>query len=345
MVSVIVTFHNDASYAEECIKSILVQSYKNIEIILINDGSTDGTEKICQEYAKNYTNIKYFYLNGEGVSVARNLGIRESIGDYIMFVDGDDCLTNDIIKILYSQLNNDIDIIGCSCTAFIKDDDYECHFFDSTTCFETIQDKEKLYLQLLNTKYGQKDKKIYTAFGVPWGKLYRTSFLKENELEFKEGLIRMQDNVFNMYAFFKAHKIIYYNFPLYRYRVNHILSYKKAYDPEIYLEISKERKKFLEENGGFFSEEVKNEFYKSFISCCMISLKNIALSNKITKSINKMMDLCNNEFYKDVLKNKSIVNLRNTDKIAINLIKFKLFFLIHILLNIKDWVNNRKSKD
>ena len=115
-----------------------------------------------------------------------------------MFVDGDDCLKKDIVQTLVDNIGNN-DITICSYTAFNDEDSLsmDCSFFNGDRDFG--KDKTDLFLQLINLSYGQKGKP-YTAVGVPWGKLYKKSFLEEHSLRFDKKLIRMQDNIFNMQA-------------------------------------------------------------------------------------------------------------------------------------------------
>ena len=110
-VSVIVTVYNTEKYVEECIISLINQTYKNIEVILIDGGSTDKTPEICHKYEKEYENIRVVHKENEGVSAARNRGIEEATGDYILFVDGDDWIENNTIETLvWLEEENESDI-------------------------------------------------------------------------------------------------------------------------------------------------------------------------------------------------------------------------------------------
>lgn len=89
-VSIIVPVYNIESYVKKCINSLIDQTYKNIEIILVDDGSTDGSSVICDEYSNKYENVIVIHQENQGLSGARNSAIRRVTGEYIMFVDGDD---------------------------------------------------------------------------------------------------------------------------------------------------------------------------------------------------------------------------------------------------------------
>ena len=113
-ISVVVPVFNSEKYLKKCIDSIINQTYKNIEIILINDGSSDKSEEICNSYLKIYKNIKLINQSNSGVSVARNNGLKSSTGDYVLFVDSDDWLEKDMLEIMVKEIDNfDIDIVRC----------------------------------------------------------------------------------------------------------------------------------------------------------------------------------------------------------------------------------------
>lgn len=110
--SIIIPIYNTEQYLAECINSVINQSYQNIEIILINDGSPLNADEICNEYANKDSRIKYFSKQNEGVAVARNYGISKATGDYIFFMDSDDSIEKDFIKnIANTTMNNSADLI------------------------------------------------------------------------------------------------------------------------------------------------------------------------------------------------------------------------------------------
>lgn len=118
LISIIVPVYNTATYLQKCIDSLVSQTYPDIEIILVNDGSTDESLKICKENSKRYENIKVFSQNNSGVSAARNRGIRESQGKYITFVDSDDELFLDAIETMYELIVSDeLDLVSASMTS------------------------------------------------------------------------------------------------------------------------------------------------------------------------------------------------------------------------------------
>lgn len=122
LISVIVPVYNVEKFFDACIKSILSQSYSNIEIILVDDGSTDSSGALCNEYAKSDSRIRVIHQKNQGLSGARNTGMSVAKGDYFCFVDSDDGMHRDFIKILYNCLKeNESDIAVCNYVKFSGD--------------------------------------------------------------------------------------------------------------------------------------------------------------------------------------------------------------------------------
>lgn len=116
IISIIVPIYNVEKYLEECLESIRNQTYTNIEVILVNDGSTDGSKEIGERFCEQDIRFKLVTQENQGASVARNRGVKESNGDYIMFVDSDDVVKDNIVEVLLSYMKTDVDIVECKST-------------------------------------------------------------------------------------------------------------------------------------------------------------------------------------------------------------------------------------
>ena len=169
LISIIVPVYNVESYLSKCLESIINQTYKNIEIILIDDGSTDDSGKICDEYAAKDNRINIIHKTNGGVSDARNSGLEIAQGEYIGFVDSDDYIELDMYETLLNfLLNNNLDVVMCSSYKvknknIIKCKDFKPYIFNS---------KEEIIEDLLINKYK----------GSPitvWNKLFKRGVLKE----------------------------------------------------------------------------------------------------------------------------------------------------------------------
>lgn len=126
LITVIVPVYNGQDYLYRCIESINMQTYRELEIIIINDGSTDETARVCQNLLQEYRNIQVITMNDEGVSAARNAGINRAKGEYITFVDADDRLLPEMIQLLYENLiEEDSDIAGCDFVEWKNEEEWQ----------------------------------------------------------------------------------------------------------------------------------------------------------------------------------------------------------------------------
>lgn len=219
-ISVIVPIYNiPIDYFKECLNSLVNQTIKDeIEIILIDDGSIEECAKVCDEYAMMYTDIKVIHQKNQGVSMARNAGIEIAIGKWIMFVDPDDWVEKNICEELLKYAKDDIDIIISSCNECYKNKKIKISTFDEDYIEFNENKIEILQLQLIANEALEKKYKKAEYIGTPWSKLYRASFIRDNNLRFEKGVNRGQDVIFNLYSFEMARKILYKKSFLYNYR-------------------------------------------------------------------------------------------------------------------------------
>lgn len=202
LISVIVPCYNVEKYVGQCLESILSQSYENIEVLVINDGSTDNTEQMIKPFL-NDDRIKYFFQNNKGVSEARNTGLRVMKGEYICFVDSDDYVHQDYIKILYETLiKYDTDMSICN---FLYNFNGIFKYYDNNKKLNIINNKKEC-MELIN---------IDIRYIVPWGKLYK-SILFEN-LSYKLNKVH-EDEFMAHHIFWKIREVVYINKVLYYYR-------------------------------------------------------------------------------------------------------------------------------
>ena len=116
MISVIVPVYNVEEYLEECLESIRKQTYQDIEVILVNDGSTDGSQAICEHFCQTDKRFRLINQKNQGQSVARNRGFKESVGQFIMFVDSDDVININVLEVLLPYMKTEVDIVECRMT-------------------------------------------------------------------------------------------------------------------------------------------------------------------------------------------------------------------------------------
>lgn len=186
LVSVIIPIYNVEAFLSQCLDSVIAQTYTNLEIILVNDGSPDNSAAICKEYAEKDSRIVYIKQNNAGLSAARNHGMRLAKGDYILFLDSDDYLSNDCIQCLInSAFKGYLPIIGFEIDFSDKGEIVTPH--QSYGTYSSVKD----FLQDFHKYFATKS-------NFAWGKLYRADVIRDNKLAFSEGVSLVEDILFNI---------------------------------------------------------------------------------------------------------------------------------------------------
>ena len=204
-ISVIIPVYNVEKYLSACMESIIHQTYKNLEIILVNDGSTDSCPQICEEYAAKDNRIKVIHKKNEGSAEARNEGLKLVTGDFVGFVDSDDFLSKDFYKtLIYLLEKNNADIVECGF--------YE---FNNTNKIENNPVTKNLLEEIFDTENAMKAIMEGPLSVVIWNKLYKKELLQD--INFPTG--KYIDDVFWTYKVFgNAKKIVKIKEKLYFYR-------------------------------------------------------------------------------------------------------------------------------
>ena len=186
LVSIIVPIYKTERFLRKCVDSILSQTYNNLEIILVDDGSPDNCGQICDEYAKLDARIQVIHKQNAGLSEARNTGIDSAMGKYILFVDSDDYIENQTVeKLIGGASGQRLSVIGYK-LLFPNNEELSTPE-QAYGIFETIQSYLLSFHKLFATK-----------FNFAWGKLYNLAIIKENGLRFEKGLSLVEDVIFNL---------------------------------------------------------------------------------------------------------------------------------------------------
>ena len=205
LFSVIVPIYNVEKYIHECIESILSQTYRDIEIILVDDESPDNCPAICDSYASEDNRIKVIHKKNGGLSDARNAGLKEARGEYILFVDADDYIESNTCESFSRYVNYDCDIL--------VGDANLCG--DSSGVMSHSQKPNIIYPGIDFLKQG------FLANNMPmaaWLNVYKREFLEKNKLEFKFGILH-EDEQFTPRAFLNAACVLYTGISFYNYRI------------------------------------------------------------------------------------------------------------------------------
>jgi glycosyltransferase involved in cell wall biosynthesis len=203
-VSIIVPIYNVEKYVEKCINSIINQTYSSIEVILINDGSSDNSREIIEQYNSD-SRFKIIDQKNEGLSSARNTGLENAKGDYIYFVDSDDYLHKDAIKLLVGKMEETDADFCCYRLWFYTEDNKRMFLHGKNFSIEILNDKNEII------------KDAFLGINIKtssWSKFYRRSFIEENNLRFERSIIN-EDCLFTITSAIYSKKVAFLNIPLY----------------------------------------------------------------------------------------------------------------------------------
>lgn len=210
MISVIVPIYNTEKYLDRCIQSILSQTYTDFELLLIDDGSTDNSGTICDQYAAKDSRIRVFHKANGGVSSARNLGLDNACGEWITFVDADDWLDLGLYHTVFNS-NYNADIIFISNIEHLEDGTV-VKYQANVTYSNTRSDIENTILYL------KKNLADYPFYGFTWNKIFKSSIINKNKIRFLENFALYEDELFtNEYCKY-IYSIIVLSDTLYHYR-------------------------------------------------------------------------------------------------------------------------------
>lgn len=209
MISIIIPIYNVSQYLNECIQSVVNQSYKDFECVLIDDGSSDGCEMICDQWAQKDSRIKVIHQSNQGVSKARNRGIAEAQGEYIIFIDSDDWIDPNYLNELFQPIEKyNVDLVVCG-----LQQQYNNGTFQNYSYKTGIIKIEKQF-----TNEFTDINKQFLLFG-PVIKLYRKSIIQKHNIHFPPEYTYGEDLIFN-YNYLEYVKAIYIvNQCLYHYRI------------------------------------------------------------------------------------------------------------------------------
>lgn len=210
LVSIIVPIYNAGHYLVNCIQSILAQRYKNLEIFLVDDASTDVSLLICDMFAGTDNRIHVIRKPNSGVSATRNVAIEQATGKYLQFVDSDDWLDPNATRLMVERAEETESDLVISHYCRVKDDKITVHGFLKQT---TVLDQAALARQLM-------DEPASFYYGVMWNKLYRHDIIDKHDIRCSEQLMWSEDFLFNLEYIRYAESFCALQTPIYYYRKN-----------------------------------------------------------------------------------------------------------------------------
>lgn len=303
-ISIIIPLYNTEKYISECIISILNQTYKNLEIIIVNDGSTDNSEKRCLEFQKKDQRIKYIYQDNAGVTVARKTGVENATGEWISFVDADDILSSYAIQTLIEKSKGQDIVIG------------DIKPFYNTT--ENISYTPKSKKFVFNKNQYIKVLLSSTRFRIhgPCAKIYKKELFDDKTFDIPNFIRRGEDFIMNVRLGLKANSICYSKTIIYLYRQHNsstIHTFKTSWEYE-YLFLSHLLKPFYQSN---LDKNYKKYILKRKLFCIGEAFKDPSLNN-------------DNPQFTQIKKEIQSENIRMWEKCILNLITYPPYIRYNI---------------
>lgn len=326
LVSIVVPIYNVEKYLRKCLNSIVNQTYKDIEVILINDGSTDNSARICDDFAQNDNRIRVIHNKNQGVSYSRNQGINLAKGEYILFIDSDDDISMHYVEQLVANTTAGIDLVICG----IEDIYENCRF-----------PKDIKWRKISSNLSGKIEDDFYTLINytrVPFAKLFKTEILKKYKIYFPANISFSEDQIFNLDYFYRIQNYKFINKELYRHyhRDNNSLSSKKTLTNfYTYIKTLQIMDNFLQNKHVYLKETIfLNEIINVMIMFSRLSENKdsfLKLKQRV-KELNRIVD----KKYYSKYSHKKISFKRN---IIIKLMEYNMNCLVAIMLVLKRWSN------
>lgn len=338
LISVIVPVYNVENYMRQCIDSLLNQTLSNIEIILVDDGATDTSPKICDEYARRYSRIKVIHKLNGGLGSARNAGMKEARGKYIGFVDSDDYVSVKMYETLLDVAEtNKADCAYCEFTRFWNDT------VDVTKppkkTIKVYSDKEILDAYLLDRIGCSPSEKEDCSYGasVNLG-LFRSDVIQRSKVEFvSEREFIAEDMIFDIDFIPYCKKIVHTNEALYFYRFNPDSLTTRYVSDRFERNVA-----LCNETASRLDKTYNSDVYKIRLDRYFLKITRIALIEEIAHlnengwrntraNINR---IANNQKLNQILKTYPLASLPKTQKIFFCALKQKMYLLVAILIKI-----------
>lgn len=254
LVSVIVPVYKvEEKLLRRSIESILTQSYSNLEILIVDDGSPDNSGIICDEYSKADKRVKVFHIENEGVSAARNYALERAEGDFIFFVDSDDFIELSAIECMVRALiNENADCVMCAASHIYEDAPEKETALTEKIESKTFNQKEAVealcYMECPFEDY---------EFGAVWGSLYKKSVV--NNIRFNRNMQIGEDFEFKFRVFMNIEKLVCLNAKFYNYLIRHNSAMRNGFNPFKPASVN-ELQKMLD------SKKISSEYYNAFLS-------------------------------------------------------------------------------
>lgn len=340
-ISIIVPVYNAEKYIEKCLQSIVNQTYTDLEIICVNDASSDNSYEILKKYESLDSRVHVINKENEGVSLARNKGLDVATGGYVMFVDADDWLEeNACEEALKEAFEKNADVVMWAYLSEHENSSTKKSVFDSDEIiFNSEEVKNKLHRRFI----GIIDNELVCpekadSLCTVWGKLYRRSLIVDNQIFFPDirEIGTYEDGLFNLYLFRYVQKAVYFDKPLYHYRRTNLESVTSGYKPEFEKQWDKLfgiMENYIRGNDlpHIYEQALDNRVALSILG---LGLNVLTGNDSAVSKIKKIKQLLSRDRYRKAVKNLALKYFPIHWKLFYVCAKYKFSLGIFVLLNV-----------
>ena len=260
-LSVIVPVYKTENYLRKCVDSILASTYGNLELIIVDDGSPDNSGAVCDEYAEKDVKVKVIHKENGGVSSARNVGIDESSGEYIVFLDSDDFWHKDALSIIDSEMNPTVELLSFGNCNYVHKENAEIEIKNSPMNMSLSGSDDEAWATYI----------VKSFFASPWNKVFRSSVIKEFNVKFKEGVVCFEDYMFSLEYSSHISSFKSIGTPIYYYRIFEVVNHisKRNWGELFFISrmVDKATEHFVASRGGSSSlYNIRRYTYQAYIT-------------------------------------------------------------------------------
>ncbi len=342
-LSFIVPIYNVAGWLPQCLDSLLAQPEPAMEILLVDDGSTDESLAVCREYEKKDSRIQVFHQSNQGANVARNKGLAEAEGKWVCFIDGDDWIEETFCSALDEYFSSSYDVILYS--YYNVNGDVKKRAPSGSDRIE-FQEKDfpELQIALLNRlgpyKYNHNCLNPVSC----WNKVYRREFLMENQIRFVPEIQKLQDLTFNIQVYEHARSGLYVNKALYNYRFNPA-SVTNRYQPDIVHKfdvIHEFLTPFIKDKQApIFESAYRERVATHSRTCVVLYFCNVKNKNSYSVRRKEFLRFLEKEPYATAIRNVDLKHFPIREKLLSWAIRQKQFWICELLTRLQYLWSNR----
>lgn len=323
-VSVIIPVYNAEKYLKRCIESVLSQTLTDIEIILVNDGSTDNSANILDEYAKNYKNIKVIHQQNSGPAMARNVGMKNAIGEYIGFVDSDDYLSPDMYEILYNiAIQNNIDIVTSD--YYSVQNGKQTHLGHFKMPVNQIIYKDEIHNLITHANESR-----ILWFG--WKSIYKNKNIKNNKIIYPS-LKLGEETVFVLDCLLSSESMYYINKPFYYYEQTPNSLTRIKYKENLLAQLENlyfaKKEIYTKHNFNLYQKDLDEYTMKHTVPMLISNELNHCLN--FSQKIKIYKQIRNSEMVKHAYKSCSVNSINSKLKYLAILLKYRMYILLALI--------------